>query len=404
MRILLIFILILTVVALKIAANPAYYLTPDSHYYLQAAQNLLDGRGYRIDFYNKDTFCAIWPVGYSLLIAGVTFLTTLSVTLSSKVVNLLAVAGILWLVKRHYKAQSWFVALAMLSSSFLQLYSNTWSETVFIFCLLGVVFSRGSKVIGTGSFVMGHGKNHISYFITNISYLITAFLTRYVGIFLFIPLLIQRKYKTALVFAVVVVLYLLNNYAQTQTFTGNHGHFPTEPFVERLVRGLKGIGEEIAFWGIRDWDLKGGNGAMTIFIYVISIAQATILVVVGSLVISHLSLVMGRGSISKQLKSQQMAEAFPYHTSYVLQLTSLSYFATSIVLYLIDDSMESLYFRRLAPATFLILIAGLGWLVAPTQKLLFERVKWWVVTFFILSVVHALPKIFLIEYFMKIMQ
>jgi hypothetical protein len=211
-RILLIFLTILAVVTLKITANFAYYLTPDSHYYLQAAQNLLDGRGYRIDFQGKDTFCAIWPVGYSLLIATVSFLTKLSVTISSKIVNLLAIAGILLLIRRQYKAQSWFVALALLSSSFLQLYANTWSETVFIFCLVGVVFSHGSLV-------MGHWprQTHISHLKTHISYLTLAFLTRYIGFFLIIPLLVQRKYKAAAVFVAVIGLYLLNNYVQTQT-------------------------------------------------------------------------------------------------------------------------------------------------------------------------------------------
>jgi hypothetical protein len=372
-RILFIFILILTVVILKITANSAYYLTPDSHYYLLAAQNLADGRGYRIDFQGKDTFCAIWPVGYSLLIAAVSFLTTLSVTLSSKIINLLAVAGILLLIHRQYKAQSWFVALALLSSSFLQLYANTWSETVFIFCLVGFV-SQSSMVIGHGS----KPKPIIYHFS-----LFSLFLTRYIGFFLIIPLLIQRKYKTALAFTAFIGLYLLNNYAQTQTFTGNHGHFPTEPFAERFVRGLKGIGEEIAFWGIRDWDLKGGSKAMQVFIYGISIAQAAILGVVGWL------LIIGYRSISPNINQRSSVS--------LLLLTSISYFVTTIVLYFLDDSMESLYYRRLAPATFLALIGGLGWLIAPAQKALYDRTRWWIVAFFVLSVAHSLPKMYIFE-------
>jgi hypothetical protein len=156
----------------------------------------------------------------------------------------------------------------------------------------------------------------------------------------------------------------------------HHGHWPTEPFVERLTRGLKGIGEEIAFWGIRDWDLKGGSEAMKVFIYGISIAQAGVLVVVGKLVISQF-------------------QKIRHQTSYIIYLISLSYLATTIVLYFIDDSIESLYFRRLAPATFLALVGGLGWLVEPAQKVLFERVKWWIVAFFMLSVVHGLPKMYM---------
>jgi hypothetical protein len=378
-RIFFIFLIVLIAVTLKITASSAYYLSPDSHYYLQAAQNLLDGRGYHIDFQGQDTFCAIWPVGYSLLITGVSFITKLSVELSSKIVNLLAVAGILWLIHRQYKAQSWFVALALLSSSFLQLYANTWSETVFIFCLVGTLFSHQS-------WVMSHEQTKNPYIIFQrivalLSYIIAAFLTRYIAFFLIIPLFIQRKYKTATIFAVVIGLYLLNNYAQTHTFTGNHGHWPTEPFIERLTRGLKGIGEETLFWGIRDWDLKNGSEAMNVFIYGLAAVQVGISVVVGWL------LVLGRESWVR----------YKHHTSYIIYQTFFSYLMATIVLYLIDDSMESLYFRRLAPATFLALIVGLGWLVEPSQKVLFERVKWWIVAFFILSAVHALPKMFIFE-------
>jgi hypothetical protein len=402
-RISIVFLIIIAVVTLKVTANSAYYLTPDSQYYLQAAQNLLDGRGYRIDFQGKDTFCAIWPVGYSLLIATISFLTKLSVTISSKIVNLLAIAGILLLIHRQYKAQSWFVALALLSSSFLQLYANTWSETVFVFCLVGVVFQRQKSEIGNQKSkkkidIDSNIHHTLHCFVklkTQNSYLTAAFLTRYIGFFLIIPLLVQRKYKAAAVFVTVIGLYLLNNYAQTQTFTGDHGHWPTEPFIERLTRGLKGIGEEVAFWGVRDWDLKGGSEAMKVFIYGISIAQAGVLVVVGKLVISHGSWVVGRGSIFKKIISARADTSNSHLISPISHLISLSYLATTIVLYFIDDSIESLYFRRLAPATFLALVGGLGWLVEPAQKVLFEQLKWWIVTFFMLSVVHGLPKMYI---------
>ena len=345
--------------------DTAYYLTPDSRYYLQAAQNLLDGRGYRIDFQNKDTFCAIWPVGYSLLIAGVSFLTKLSVELSSKVVNLLAVAGILLLIYRQYKIQSWFVALALLSSSFLQLYANTWSETVFVFCMLGFCFNYNQK-------------NN-----SNWAFAVAAFLTRYIGFFLIVPLIVQRKYKVAFVFGVFIGLYLLNNYAQNQTFTGDHGHFPTEPFATRLIRGLEGIGQEIAFWGVRDWDLKSGSEVLIFFIYGISTLQATILVVTVKIIIDNKTTVV---------LSPISSGIFVVAGSYLL---------TTILLYLFDDSIESLYFRRLSPATFLVLIGGLGWLTEQPQRQIFDRVKWWVVAFFTLSVVHALPKMAIFEFLNK---
>lgn len=79
------FILICVVVYLKLRANTAYFLTPDSHYYLQAAQNLLNGKGYIITFEGKDTFCAIWPIGYSGLIALVSWGTAFSMEIKINV-------------------------------------------------------------------------------------------------------------------------------------------------------------------------------------------------------------------------------------------------------------------------------------------------------------------------------
>ncbi|MEZ4905953.1 MAG: hypothetical protein R2822_31400 [Spirosomataceae bacterium] len=127
------FLLICAVVFWKLHQNPAYFLTPDSHYYLRAAQNLLDGRGYLIVFEGKETFCAIWPVGYPALIALVSFCTSLSLEISSKILNLMALGGCFWLIYQRFGEKAWFVALAFMSTSLVQLYSNTWSETVFLF-------------------------------------------------------------------------------------------------------------------------------------------------------------------------------------------------------------------------------------------------------------------------------
>jgi hypothetical protein len=139
------FLLICAVVYLKLRADSAYFLTPDSHYYLQAAQNLLNGKGYVITFEGTETFCAIWPIGYSALIAGMAWLTPFSVETASKIVNLLALAGCFWLIYRRFHDKAWFVALGMMTSSLVQLYAKASSP---------IPFSKMEK--GCSEFVAEH--------------------------------------------------------------------------------------------------------------------------------------------------------------------------------------------------------------------------------------------------------
>ena len=261
------FILICVVVYLKLRANAAYFLTPDSHYYLQAAQNLLNGKGYIITFEGKDTFCAIWPIGYSGLIALVSWGTAFSMEIASKIVNLLALAGCFWLLLRRFQDKAWFVALGLMTSSLVQLYTNTWSETVFLFFVLGFCVHsekwQRNEVVGT-------------------FWAIGAFITRYAGVFLLIPMLIQRRFKALFVYVLFVIGYLLLNYSYTRTFTGGHGFWPEGPLVERLLRGIRGLGEELLFFAIRDWDLKNTilSHSTKWFIYGIASVQFLIIGVI----------------------------------------------------------------------------------------------------------------------------
>ncbi len=346
-------------VFLKLRADATYFLTPDSHYYLEAAQNLLNGKGYRIVFEEKDTFCAIWPVGYSALIALVSWLTTSSLETASKLVNLLALAGCFWLIWQRYRDKAWFVALAFSTTSLVQLYTNTWSETVFLFFVLGFCISSFS----------GKEKEVISVF-----WAIGAFLTRYAGVFLLIPLLIQRKFRAVAYYLVFISGYVAYNFYQTNTFTGGHGFWPQEPFGERILRGLRGLGEEVLFFAMRDWDLKSTvlSDSIKWFIYGVALLQFLIV-----------GLIVWRLYKEKDLDAYGMTKSAFF-------LVAISYLVFIIGIYLTDASVESLYFRRLAPASLLLTLGLLAWV--SSQKILFERTKWYFVIFFVLSIIHSIPK------------
>ena len=365
------FILICAVVYLKLRANAAYFLTPDSEYYLQAAQNLLNGKGYIITFEGKDTFCAIWPIGYSGLIALVSWGTAFSMEIASKIVNLLALAGCFWLLLRRFQDKAWFVALGLMTSSLVQLYTNTWSETVFLFFVLGFCVHsekwQRNEVVGT-------------------FWAIGAFITRYAGVFLLIPMLIQRRFKALFVYVLFVIGYLLLNYSYTRTFTGGHGFWPEEPLGERLLRGIRGLGEELLFFAIRDWDLKNTilSHSTKWFIYGIASVQ---FLIIGVIVWRIGRFLKDKGLVASARRTDGMINALKKQPFFVV---AISYLFFTFTIYMTDASLESLYFRRLAPSSLLFSLGILAWV--SEQKQLFERTQWLFVAFFVLSIIHSIPK------------
>lgn len=356
------FLLICAVVCLKLRADASYFLTPDSYHYLHAAQSLLDGKGYRIFFEGQDTFCAIWPVGYAASIAGVAWLTGFSVEIASKWVNLLALAGCFWLIYSRFRERAWFVSLAFGASSLVQVYANTWSETVFLFFVVGFA-------------TQGIGSEKGAF------WAIGAFLSRYAAVFLAFVLLFQRKFRASLYYLLFVAGYLLFNYSQTKTFTGGHGFWPKEPFGLRLWRGLRGLGEELLFFAMRDWDLKNAvlNDATKWLIYSAAFVQF--------LIIGLIMREFWKWAKENELGAYSMTKKV---TKSLFFRLAIGYLFFTIGIYLTDASLESLYFRRLAPASLLLTLGILAWI--SSQKSLFERTKWYFVVFFALSIVHAFPK------------
>lgn len=71
-------------------------------------------------------------------------------------------------------------------------------------------------------------------------------------------------------------------------------------------------------------------------------------------------------------------------------VVAISYLFFTFAIYMTDASLESLYFRRLAPSSLLFSLGILAWV--SEQKQLFERTQWLFVAFFVLSMIHALPK------------
>jgi hypothetical protein len=227
-----IFALMTIAIIAKSYFDPHGFLTPDSCNYLGLTQNLFDGNGLFVstspytDTSNDRELFARWPIGYPLLIYLTTKLTGFSVFWASKVLNILLIGVTLGVFRVLFKQSAYLYGVIFLFASYTQIYSNTWSETVFITAL--VLFATSISY-----FILSHKKNRTLYFLIMFSSLL-LFFSRYIGAFSFglIGLLglyyfVKRDRTTAItligiavVNSIVMALYLYHNQIETGFPTG----------------------------------------------------------------------------------------------------------------------------------------------------------------------------------------
>ena len=119
-------------------------ISPDSTYYLGAAQSLLDGNGFYIlsKAGNTSVYFATWPIGYPFLIAVVAFITkTTNLYFASKILSIGLIGLILIMFRIRFGIKAVFISLLLLTPAFLSIFSYTWSEQVFIFASIWFSFA-----------------------------------------------------------------------------------------------------------------------------------------------------------------------------------------------------------------------------------------------------------------------
>jgi hypothetical protein len=116
--------------------NPNHFITVDSTYYLESATHLLHGEGHSYTESGKTVWNSIFPLGYPAAIAGVAFVSGLSVLWASKLVNLLASAVFLYLIHRWFGGRKAAVTgCLLLLGQFVKLWAHSWSEPLFLVLL-----------------------------------------------------------------------------------------------------------------------------------------------------------------------------------------------------------------------------------------------------------------------------
>jgi uncharacterized protein YjeT (DUF2065 family) len=223
---LIIFIMMAVAIVIKSYFHPDGYFSFDSTRYLGLAQNLLEGKGYYVSAYGitgqDREFFATWPVGYPAIIFVVAKLTGLSVFWSSKFLNIIFIGIILGIFRYLFKHNAYVYGLILLFSSYIETYSYTWSETIFIVAL--VWFATSVYL-----FIVNPKRISLLYFSIMMASLL-LFMSRYIGAFsfgligllgLYYGAIKKDKSKSFILIGIAVInigimiLYLYHNYTET---------------------------------------------------------------------------------------------------------------------------------------------------------------------------------------------
>lgn len=379
------------VVILRVHIEGTGYTSPDSHYYLEAARSLRDGEKFVIRHLygprgEESMYFAAWPIGYPTLITSASLLSGLNLFWASKLVNLLF-AGLSFLVLRQINRHYSFV-LASIFGTFtvIEMYSYTWSESVFLFGCLSLV-ALLYKVYTAGK---------ISFVYALFASAIFMFLMRYIGFFAGVLILMlgviawlenrrQLSKHLCIVFILnvaIVCTYMLHNSCmagydtEAQRLTKDM-ETPFQVFW-MAVQGLT-----IELFLIRKYYLRGLPDALTI-------ATTSIQLVIGGYLIWLLR--KQRKIILEEFKKNLL--------SHIAIVAALTYLVILVFLRSISQ-FDPPNYRLLSPFTFLMLFAVVNYIVAlPDNIAGAKKAKYVVAGFFVLSLLLNLPKKFLLSQFL----
>ncbi|OZI07782.1 hypothetical protein BWI93_12500 [Siphonobacter sp. BAB-5385] len=336
--------------------------TPDSYAYLESALALSSGEGYQW----HGGWNTLWPLGYSACIAFVHWLLPVSLLWASKLVNLLAIYGLLYVLHRTYGNRAYVMGSALGYLTKMAIY--TWSETLFIVILVLVCLQ-----------LYRHWTHEAanSFAFLGLSY--AAFLVRYMGGFVGVSLAIATVYfqqnrlhlqaqwslRMFSTLAVGYGLYFGVNLWQGDSLWGGARFVETEPLPALLGGIAQGWFNE--FIVLRDaavddpllWVSLLIELALFIYIFNVYSWKGT------TFNLSRASIYLYVGGV------------------YGLIITFLR----------LISPFDPLNYRLLAPTTLLGCLAALDWLSSPLQARYWEKVKRPVLLFFIMiPLTNLLPK------------
>ncbi len=367
----------------RVEIEATQYCSPDSNFYLKVAENLLQHKGlvrpnnYPFSASTGDIYFAVWPAGYPLAIAGLSFISGFSVLISSKLVNLFFLGLTFILFYKWFGKYAWLPALYFCSYAMLEVYSYTWSEGPFLFFVFWLAWLLHKD--------LGNPVPSSRQLLALTFCLIGLFFFRYAGlVFYFLVLFFAIRnyfrnqkqlafhYVAALALAsTFVVGYLAYNFYRTGFYTGGSRVFPEQEsvgyFLQLLVQGVSNqffLARNYFFYGYTD----------NLFLALLFIQLIVFLIV---------------------LKYRKLIiHPFLDSKARLVLLTGLFYLGSVIVLRKISP-FDKFDYRILAPFAAPVFVALF---YAVTQHpAFFRKASPWLATFMVLSLLMNLPKKFILE-------
>ena len=398
LKLIAIFAIVAATIVLRVVVESTGYCTPDSEYYLEAAQNILDGRGFyhsnqypipKVKTPKNQTYFAVWPLGYPLLIAGFAFFFSISVFWASKLVNIFFLGLCFLLFRKMNRKNAYLLSLTMLSFTFLEVFSYTWSEAPFIFGMLWFAYLL---------YYYLQNVNNFKCLLLLFSSCLFLFLIRYIGGFSFLILgsicawfMLQKKYKPAFKLLSILVLlniigglYFYNNYLQTGYLTGGERLFPDREswglFIWYLFVGLFN-----EFFIIRNYYWRGGSPD-TLF-WITSIFQVLLMVFI----------------YFKYLKEQLTFIYFRNNLATLYVVIGMIYLLILIFIRLFSP-FDPFDYRLLSPFSICMYTALFILLINPKLTANITGAYRYIIIFFFVSLILNFPKMYLIEIFRSLIR
>lgn len=345
--------------------NPNHFTTIDSGYYLASAQYLLDGQGYVYKEGERLVWNGIFPLGYPLCIALVAFLTQLPVLWASKLVNLLASAGLLLFVQRRWGVnKALLMGALLLLGPFVKLWAHTWSEPLFLtllFLWTYYFFSDTNRFLIL--LVLG-----LALMLVRYAGLFIVTLSAGMALYWFFTAQRQRGLQTAalsLLWALGFGGYLWLNYQLSGDWYGGDRLSGSETVGQVLLLFGKGLLNELFL--LRDATFESGD-----VLFWLGVVIQVVLV----------------GLMVKEVAKQKLTIPRDASSPAYYWLTAGAYLLFLLVLRLISP-FDPPGYRLLSPFTFLVLW---GCMIRVAPYLSVGKVKWLALALLLASWLHLLPQ------------
>ncbi len=370
--------------SIRINVESTGYMEPDSHIYVRAADNYLNGNGFIAPTSNPDvsseSYLTIFPIGYPIAIVTVCYLTGLDSFVSSKLVNVIFLGFIFILMYHWFGSNSALPACYFCSFSKLEVFSYTLSDGCFLFFLLWMLYLLEK--------MLSQKKCEVTNTFQLIFCLVAIACLRYAGLayFFYIAciisvLFVQKKYELVKRLTVIisvsglaVVGYLTYNYSLTGSPFGDEPRLYQEAeswsyFLNHFFIGF--INEFfLARNFYRTWD--------PLFVSLLLLQLLVCFYV---------------------FKNRNRLNRYSFQSITIRVMISASFFYLVFIFFMrrliVFDTFD---YRILAPFSTPIFIVLLGNLRPANEQFKINDIKALIVSFFILSMLMNLPKTFLLKW------